>query len=160
MEFALIIGVLVVVLVSIRWAALTITNSQVIHSATDNPTYITGQAGETFANAAIPFYRSSSDQKFYKALNDTAAHANVIGFSTSEALANQTMCGFPMGQPILLGAGAAPASGTTYYLGDGAGEIVPYTDVTSAKIVTVLGIGTTGNKLDTSTFKCTGVAKP
>lgn len=49
------------------------------------------------------------------------------------------------GAKVTLGAGAAPAAGTVYAIGTGAGGINPVADLASTNKVTVLGVGVGGN---------------
>jgi len=126
-------------------AALTITTTQVLPAAT-GVSFDELYAGEVIAPGQA-YYLKASDSKAYLASTATAAEAAARGICVSGALAaNQRMVGQKTGD-VTLGAGAAPAVGTPYFVGDAPGSIVPLADLGAGDFMHFLGWGKAGNKL-------------
>lgn len=126
-------------------ADLTITATQVLPAAT-GATFEELFAGEALDCGEV-YYLKTSDGKAWRALDATAAEASARGIVVSAAkAANQKMVGQRSGL-VTLGAGAAPAVGTPYFVSDNAGKIAPLADLGAGDYMTVLGFGASGNKI-------------
>jgi hypothetical protein len=126
-------------------ADLTITATQVLPAATgvslDNL-----YAGEAIDCGEV-YYVKAADGKAWLAKALTAAEAAARGVCVGAAkAAGQMMTGQKTGL-VTLGAGAAPAVGTPYFVSDNAGKIAPLADLGAADFMTLLGWGASGNKL-------------
>ena len=128
-------------------AALTITASQVLPSG--GPT----EAGT--AGAAITpgqsVYRDAATGTWKPAQGDgTAAEAGADGYGialTQAAAAGQPVVVALPGAKVTLGAGAAPATGIVYFIGDTAGGLHPAGDLGSGDKVTAMGVGIASNRI-------------
>jgi hypothetical protein len=127
---------------SIRWADLAITTSQVAPGANTN---------QQTANAAVTI---TAGQSVYKdasgniqlGQNDTLVHAAVNGVAVNNAAANQPVT-YQIGGTVTLGAGAAVAVGTIYCQSQNAGKIAPWADLGTNNYVTIIGVGATSSTL-------------
>lgn len=91
----------------------------------------------------MPVYQHT-DGKFYGALNDTAAHAAVVGFALSAGAAGQRGQIQTSG---LMTLGSGMTAGVAYYCSANAGGIAPVADLGSGKYVTVLGVAKSSSVL-------------
>jgi hypothetical protein len=113
------------------------------------------RAGEA-GGKGMPVYHDQATGKWFKALNDTVAHAAARGIATHD---------FTLDNPITIATGGdfdigvATVDGETYYVGPGGGEIVPHADLMSGDIVTPIGIGKAGNVLGLMIYR-SDTAKP
>jgi hypothetical protein len=99
-----------------------------------------GQAGEAITQGQT-IYRSSSDNKLYKAdANDTAPKAAVVGIAITPASTNGY---FLFAESGLVNVGGTLAVGTLYAVGQTAGSIVPVADLQTNDYVTYIGTATT-----------------
>jgi hypothetical protein len=102
-------------------------------------------------------YLKASDQKWYKAdANASSATAAASGLVITPAATD--------GQAIiarsgLVKIGGTVAVGTPYCVGPVAGEIVPYSDLTTGDYVTFIGTAATTSTINLS-FDATGYQKP
>lgn len=131
-------------------AALSITATDVIPASV--PTVVLW--GETMT-AGCPVYKHT-DNKYYKCLNDTAAHAACVGFSCSGGAANQ-YGGIVAGGVVAVGAVFTDDIGKAYYVGASAGTLVHEADLTTGVYTTRVGYNLTSDDL-TLDIKATGTA--
>jgi hypothetical protein len=126
-------------------AALTITATQVVPGTGATITRYTAGSGQTFT-AGMTVY----DQGFHVAgiadADGSAASAVCVGIALNGASPGQPVDVLEAGL-ITLGAGAAPAEGTPYFLSPTAGGISPLADVLSADYLVYLGMGIGSNQL-------------
>ena len=128
-------------------AALSITAAQVLPTASDPVT--SGVAGEAVTQGMAVYLSTSGT--WLKAQGDgTAAEAGSEGYGI--ALNAAGAAGQPLqvalpGHRVTLGAGAAPAAGVTYYIGDTAGGLHPIADIGSGDKVVGLCFGIGSNKV-------------
>ena len=125
-------------------ADLSITQAQVQPGA--NAPTKTATAGETIT-PGMPLYVKAADSKLYKADADATATADCVGIALSEGAAGQYVTYQYGRSTVTLGAGAAPAQGTAYYVSTTAGGICPEADLGSGDYMTYLGIGDASNGL-------------
>ncbi len=133
-------------------AALTITAAQVIPGS--DAVFEEGPA----SGAITPgeqVYKNASTLKWTPGVNTSEAAAAARGIAVSEAAADGQRVVVQVGGSLVLGAGAAPAAGTTYYVG-GAGELVPEGDLGTGAWVTPVCIGSGSNAVKIRTW-ATGV---
>lgn len=88
-----------------------------------------------------------TDSKWYKALNDTAAHAGQGGWGAAlnGGAINQAARVQTGGR---INPGATVAVGQIYCVSPNAGKWAPYADVASTKFVTISGIGVTTSLIE------------
>lgn len=127
-------------------ADLTITATQVL-PVTDSTGIATGIAGATItAGQSLYLDATTSTLKLAQA-DGTAAEAAVVGVSLHAASAGQPISYATTGE-LTLGAGAAPANGTTYVVSAAAGGICPNADIsTSTHRKSLVGTGIGSNKI-------------
>lgn len=137
-------------------AALSVTPGSVVKGS--GATVTNGTAGATIT-AGQSVYFDSATSKWKLAQDDgTAEEAGASGVGIA-------LNGASDGQPLavqvqgLLTAGATVTVGQIYCLGDGAGDIVPYSDLGSTDKVTILGVGTTAAIISLQPFY-SGATKP
>lgn len=137
-----------------HFVALSITVGEV-EVYTGNAAAFT--AGETIT-AGMPVYLKASDNRVWKcdANSGDIRTAVPVGISLHAALAGQPLVCQTSG---VIDIGASMTLGESYFVGNTAGEIVPYGDLSSS-VVTHLGIATdTTNKYLTLRFFASGVVK-
>lgn len=100
-------------------------------------------AGETIT-AGQPVYLNAADGKLYRALNDTSAHAQVVGIALHAALAGQPLAYQTSGN---LTFNAALTVGIIYVVSANAGGIAPAADLAAGKFVTILGVAVSTTSL-------------
>jgi len=108
-----------------------------------------GIAGSAIAPGRAVFFDATTG-KWRLAQGDGAVYeagADGYGISVSQAYTDQPLVVALAGHRVTLGAGAAPAAGVVYYLGDGAGDIVPVADIGTADKVLPLCLGIGSNKV-------------
>lgn len=124
-------------------SALSITAAQVL--LVSGPT-VTGIFGATITQGQAVYF--ASDGKWKLAQSDgTAAEAGADGYGialSGGGDGQQGVVALP-GAKVTLGAGAAPAAGTVYAIGTGAGGINPVADLGSTNKVTPLALGVGSN---------------
>ena len=127
----------------------TAANIQLMESAAT----VVVQAAEAVTQG-MPVYLSSA--KYYKALNDSSAHADGKGIALTPAAADEYFVLQTSGKIDL---GATLTVGTIYAVADTAGGIRPETDNGTGDYVTTLGVATAADTLDLN-ITASGVAKP
>ncbi len=127
-------------------AALTITAAQVLPGTAPRET---GIAGEAITQGQSVYFSSAG--KWLKAQGDgTTIEAGALGYGialTATGADGQPIVVARPGGTVTLGAGAAPASGVVYYVGDTAGGIHPVADIGSGDKVLPLCIGVGSNQV-------------
>lgn len=126
-------------------ADLSITATQVL-PATSGANFEELVAGEAIDLGEV-CYKKASDSKAWRAKVLTAAEAAAIGVAVSCAKAAEQKVVLQKSGSVTLGAGAAPAVGTPYFVSDNAGKIAVLGDLGAADYMTYLGVGESGNKL-------------
>ena len=104
------------------------------------------QVGEAVSQGQ-PAYFLDTDSKYYRALNDTQAHATVAGIFLTPADAD--------GYAVLMRSGAIDLGvtlsvGVTYVLSANAGGIAPESDLVSDDYITHLGVASATDQLNIS----------
>lgn len=122
-------------------AALTITPAQVLPGS--DATFEEG-AGSEAITPGQPVYKNASTLKWTRAAKTSAAAAAARGIAVSECAADGQRLVVQTGGTLTLGAGAAPAAGTAYYVG-AAGELVPEGDLGMGDHVTQVCVGAGAN---------------
>jgi hypothetical protein len=119
-------------------ADLVITAGQVLKSGT--PNLYDGIAGEALTQGMACYISDATTSTVKKAQSDgTVTEATVKGFALNAASTGQPVQ-LQCDGTIVLGAGAAPVQGTTYYASVTAGGVTG--DVpTSGKYVSIVGVG-------------------
>lgn len=117
--------------------------------------------GETISQG-MPIYKSTTDQKFYKASANALASSKAEGIAMSAGVADGPgLLAIPSitDGASLVNVGAVLTVGQVYVVSATSGAIAPYSDLTSGKFVTVLGVAISAANLD---LRCvaSGVAKP
>ena len=123
-------------------ADLTITAANVVKS--DGAETTAGTAGETITPGQS-VYRHT-DEKLYKAMADTAAHAACVGIALNGAYVNQPLTYIKSGR-VNIGAGQTPPPGVFYAVTDTAGGISNIADRGTDDYITVIGYSVGGNVL-------------
>lgn len=137
-------------------AALTVTPANVLKGS--GASVSTGVAGATIT-AGQSVYFDSATSTWKLAQDDGTAEeagASGVGIALNGASANQPLQVITQGP---LTAGATVVVGMPYFLGDGAGDIVPVADLGSADRVTYLGTGTSATVIALQPH-VTGATKP
>ena len=111
------------------------------------------QAAEAITQGQ-PVYLASA--KYYKALNDSSAHADCKGVALTPAAADEYFVLQTSGKMDL---GATLTVGTLYSVSDTAGAIRPEADNGSGDFVTTLGVAVAADSLDLQ-IVASGVSKP
>jgi len=117
--------------------------------------------GETITQG-MPVYKSTTDQKYYKASAGTLVASKAEAIAMSAGVADGPgIIALPSNIPgvALVNLGATLAVGEVYAVSATAGAIAPYSDLVSTKFVTILGVATTTALLDLCCV-ASGVAKP
>lgn len=129
--------------------ALAITAAQVLPVAGATTTQ-TGVAGEAITQGQSVYYDDTTG-KWKKAQCDgTASEAGAYGYGIALSAAGgdgQPLVVALPGSTVTLGAAAAPAAGTVYYIGATAGAINPVADLSSTNKILPLCIGVGSNKV-------------
>lgn len=113
--------------------------------------------GETLVQGQ-PVYKSSVDNRMYKAKADTSAHADAKGVMLTAGSAGQPGQYAPPGATIDVGGTLTVGQG--YCVSpNNAGGIAPISDLSSTHYPTYLGIATASNRLPLR-INASGVAKP
>lgn len=117
--------------------------------------------GETIAQG-MPLYKSTTDQKYYKASAGTLAASKAEAIAMSAGVADGPgVVAIPSTTDgvSLINIGATLTVGQIYVVSATAGAIAPYSDLVSTKFVTVLGVAISATLLD---LRClaSGIAKP
>ncbi|MGB5903807.1 MAG: hypothetical protein WBH00_13245 [Xanthobacteraceae bacterium] len=117
-------------------ADLTITATSVVGDGSGKR--ITGTAGETIT-AGLAIYKSSSTNKWMKAVSDSATveAKTAVGIALNGAAVNQPVVVQIEGDVTI---GATLTKGTAYYLSETPGGIQPAADVGAGENVCQLGI--------------------
>lgn len=128
-------------------SALSITAAQVLPTASD-PTE-NGIAGAAITQGQA-VYKSTSGTWLLAQCDGTAAEAGSEGYgialNAAGAAGQPVLVALP-GHRVTLGAGAAPAAGVVYYIGNAAGGLEPIADIGSADKVVPICIGIGSNKV-------------
>lgn len=135
-------------------ADLTITATQVL--PTTSTRYSIVKVGEAVTHGQ-PLYKKASDGLYYKADADAEASAAAEGVAMSEAVASGQPIVMAVSGDITLGAGAAPAAATEYYVSPTAGGLCPEADVLSGDYLTRIGYGIGSNQIRLD-IKVSGIA--
>lgn len=125
-------------------ANLTITPANVGFVDISETGYDFVEAGETITQGQ-PVYRSTSNNKFYRASAATTATAEAVGIAVTPAIASQPFIVILLGKVKI---GATLLLGRTYVLSPTTGLIMPETDLAGGDIVTTLGVAITTGVLD------------
>lgn len=126
-------------------ADLTITGSQVLPD-TAGDIYRSALSAATITQGlSVYFDTATKTMKLYDA-DASLPDVGWIGVALTISSAGQPVAVQRTGTPTL-GAGAAPAVGVVYITSDTAGGIRPIADVDPGDIMSVMGVGATGNKL-------------
>lgn len=128
-------------------AVLVITAAQVLPSA--GPT-VAGIAGAAITQGQAVYFDAASGTWKLAQGDGTAAEAGQDGYGI--ALSAAGAAGAPIvvalpGAVITLGAGAAPAAGVVYYIGDTAGGLHVVGDIGSTDKVVPICLGLTTNRV-------------
>lgn len=108
-----------------------------------------------------PIYRSSTDSKYYRSdANVAAGAASGIALTrgSTDGFGYMALPGAVSGQS-LVNLGATLTVGQVYCVGATVGTVVPYSDLTTADFVTILGVAKTTALLDLVIF-VSGTQKP
>lgn len=143
-------------------AALSITASQVLPSTGPTDKGIFGQA--TTPGQSMYWDTAAGQWKLADANAGSAAAAGADGYGI--ALSATSAAGQPgvvarPGAVITLGAGAAPAAGTVYFVGETAGALDPAADVATSgdKVLPIcLGVGSNKVMILTGAYNAGSVA--
>lgn len=132
---------------------LVVTAASVVRGSNANTLF--GDAGETITAGQV-VYRSSTDNKFYKADNNaaTAAARTSLGIALNGASAGQPLTVQTSGD-ITIGATLTP--GVEYYLSDTAGGICPVADLGTGEYPGTVGMALSATVLRLG-FTYSGVA--
>lgn len=118
---------------------LSITAANIAFDAT-SPTSVAlnkrGQVGEAVTEIMPVYFDSASTNKYKKATNATSAESQVTHLTYDAGSTDDYVALFNGGQ---LNIGATLVAGTTYYLSDTAGKIVPLTGLASGDYVVRIG---------------------
>lgn len=127
-------------------AALSITAAQVllVSGPTREVTF-----GATITQGQSLYFDATTGKWKLAQCDGTAAEAGADGVGLSLTAGSDGQRGIIAlpGAKVTLGAGAAPAAGTVYAIGAGAGGINPVADLASTNKATVLGVGTGSNAI-------------
>lgn len=141
-------------------AALTVTAAQVIWQS--GPIEKDAVAGEAFAAGAVVY--QADNGTWLKAQSDgTAIEAggNNLGIALATADAASARLSIALaGAIVTLGAGAAPAAGTAYYVGTTAGSMFLVSDLASTNKSTPCALGIGSNKVKVLRDYDAGSVKP
>ena len=124
-------------------SALSITAAQVL--LVSGPT-LTGIFGATITQGQAVYFATDGKWKLAQC-DGTAAEAGADGYGialSGGSDGQQGVVALP-GAKVTLGAGAAPAAGTVYAIGSGAGGINPVADLGLTNKVTPLALGVGSN---------------
>lgn len=134
-------------------ADLTITETDVVPD--NNLQAEHAEAAERIV--AGEFYRIGDDGKAYKAVNTSAANADVSGMAVNTAeVAGQWIRGQQTGSVTIGSHGES--NGTTYFLSGNAGKAAPDADVVSGDFVTFLFVVKTSTTIEL-TINASGASK-
>lgn len=114
-----------------------------------------------FGEAVTPgqvVYRSSSDNKYYKADCDASSTADIDGIVISHASADDYGYVFNSTNSKL-DLSVTLTTGTAYVVSDTAGNIMPDTDLTSGQLLSIIGYGDADGLLSYQP-NVTGLTKP
>lgn len=129
---------------------LSITTSQVQPNATGARSEVTGIAGEAITAGQTVYYDASTGTWKKAQADGTAAEAGQDGYGialNSAPGANQPVQVALPGSTVTLGAGAAPAAGTIYFISPTAGGIAPVADLSSTNKINPIALGVGSNKV-------------
>jgi hypothetical protein len=127
-------------------SALSITAAQVL--LVSGPTKEV-TLGATVTQGQVVYFDDASGKWKLAQCDGTAAEAGASGYGlalSAGADGQKGVIALP-GAKVTLGAGAAPAAGTVYAIGSGAGGINPVADLASTNKVTALGVGVGSNAI-------------
>jgi hypothetical protein len=132
-------------------ADLSITATQVqpdTTSGVNNGYY----AGATIAAGDVVYVDTSTSTWKLADTNDGGqSTATILGIALCGAVSGQPVTVQVTGSPTL-GAGAAPVVGTIYVLSATPGKIAPAADLATGWRTSIIGVGTTGNKIKLNIF--------
>ena len=105
--------------------------------------YANGTAGETIV-AGDMLYIKAADGKLWKAINSAAASAVAVGIAldggaAGQPITYQTRGGIDVGGTVVVG--------EIYCVSANAGKLAIEADVTTAKYVTIIGVGTASDNI-------------
>lgn len=101
-------------------------------------------------------YRNSADGKYYQAQSSSAAAAAAVAIAVKSAGTDELGLIISAGEYDF---GATLVVGQVYCVGNAAGSLVPYSDLTTGDYVTIVGVATGADELSIS-WCVSGVAKP
>lgn len=133
-------------------ADYTVTASSVSGSGGSRKWYKAGEA----LDAGMPVYQHT-DNRAYKALNDTAAHAAVVGIALNSADAQDQYVQVQAGGSITTGANSFTNKAETVYLSGTAGGMCPEADLTSSTYVTLIGLSGAADNVLNVNITATGL---
>jgi hypothetical protein len=118
-------------------ADLSVTAANVVPQtgASINKNYVFGET----VTAGMPVYLST-ENKWMKALNDTAAHAAATGLAVNGGSLNQPAA---VAQVGTVSFGAILTAGEIYCVSDTAGALAPVADIGPGEVTTICGVATT-----------------
>ncbi len=135
--------------------ALSITPANVVPGA-GAKSIVAPQLAETVTQGMVA-YRDAATKKFGKAdSNVSAALANCVGIFLTAGSLNQPALIHTKG-PLTMG--ATVVVGERYFVGDGAGGIVPSADLSQGEYVTYIGTGISATQIDVE-IHASGVQVP
>lgn len=123
-------------------AAVTITAANIIPGS--DAQIRDGTAGATVTQAQVVYLDSATSTYKLADCDLSAAAADAVGLCVISTLSGQPIKVIISGS---LGMGACLTAGTQYYLGATAGQIVPFSDLTSGNRVIQVGYATTTSNL-------------
>lgn len=123
--------------------SISITSTTVISQS--GAVTIVKVAGETIVQGA-PVYKDSVSGKYFKAVSDTAAHANVQGVSLTASSNNQPIVVCTSGD-VAYGAATFLNVGGLVMASSTAGHVADWTEVTANNYTTFLGYAKTDSIL-------------
>lgn len=128
--------------------ALSVTTTQVLPTTTSFTK--DGIAGEAITQGQAVYFNASNGKWLKAQCDGTAAEAGQDGYGL--ALSGAGADGQPLtialpGSVITLGAGAAPAAGTVYFVGATAGALNPAGDLSSTNKVLPIALGVGTNRV-------------
>jgi hypothetical protein len=140
--------------------ALTVTKAQVVYAS--GPVLPDAYAGEAI-DAGDAVYLNDSGQWLKAQCDGTALEAGAnncgLALATADALGARFSVALP-GATVTLGAGAAPAAGTVYFIGATPGDLIPAGDLSSGNKVTPVALGIGTNKVKVLRDYDAGSVKP
>jgi hypothetical protein len=126
-------------------AAITVTATNFRLSS--DSTIKTAQAGEAVTAFQL-LYRKQLDSKVWLAVNSTEAEADFFGIASTPAAADGYLCYVPATAGISVESAGTPfTKGSTYVIGDVAGQMMDAADAASGDWVTIAAVATSTSKI-------------